>query len=575
MSTGSFIGLMFGTLSAGALTAASPPAGTHGHYRALPGEPDAKLPFQVVDFTYGPAPGAGADSVTWQLSVRGQADGDAPPLFTLRAITSRDPLADSADSLVFLRYQLAIPETGESLEYRNIHTGKALVPAWEDFVRHFIPRPAAGARRQKGVPNTCEYLGHVLTLVAVREGAPWPAWDGVKVLSLDPELLVGTGRSFRDRELKRMPPPKEGDASEYTWVQFTAEDYRVMIDAGINLYCVSPAQEPYVRSEPVFYLRSAGGNPAMRYPADLYRANYAGNVMFMDEPTCIMIGDKQVHNTLRYFTDAAALLVKRVRSRYESKGSYGGYQLEAEFHRLGVSFGDMRLRLVDYPSWETVYETAYYQLAGGLAGIVHEGRYQLGEFNTNVKASTGLDRPFTAEEMFRYHYAFLRGAARHFGKDWGMSIYGQADPKLSPLGVRLAYDMGARYVWYWTSDHGHHLPWPEQLELTKVLRKRAAEKPRPSIRGERPTLDKLIQIPYGYFLTLESPTGRKQPFDLWWVREMDPEGKNESSQRYRRLMRRALDEVVKALDAGQDFDIGVDDGRPPVGYRQVVRVGDE
>ena len=133
--------------------------------------------------------------------------------------------------------------------------------------------------------------------------------------------------------------------------------------------------------------------------------------------------------------------------------------------------------------------------------------------------------------MLRYHYAFLR-ARRRFDKDWGTSITARPIPRVSPLAVRLAYDMGARYLWYWTSDHGHHLPWPEQMELTKLIREHARAHAAASIRRPRPTLDTLILIPYGIFLTLESPTRRKQPFDLRWVREMDAEGKNDSSQRF-------------------------------------------
>jgi hypothetical protein len=426
-----------------------------------------------------------------------------------------------------------------------------------------------GTGRQKGMPNTCKYLGQVLTLQKVAENVEWPKWEKAKVLWLDPELLIGTSRSFKDKEGHRLP---QNPRQNYTYIPFTADDYRVMIEAGTNLFTSPGEHESYVRGEPVFYLRGVGGNPTFRYPADLYRSNYVGTEMFMDEPTCIMVGDKNVHNTLRYFTDAAALITTRVRSRWMSSGHHGAHDLGWQLKTLKINTGDMRLTQVDFPSWETVYETSFYQLAGGLAGIVHEGRYQLGEFDTGVKASTGLDRKHTPEEMFRYYYAFLRGAARHFGKDWGTSIYGQADPKLSPAGVKMAYDMGARYLWYWSSDHDHHLPWLEQIELTKVIRKHAAEKPRPSIRAVRPTIDKLILIPYGYFLTLESPTGRKQPFDLWWVREMDPEGKNESSQRYRRLMRAAMTEVHKAFDAGESFDISVDDGQEPTGYRKVVRV---
>lgn len=551
---------------------AAPAVHTHGYYRVLPGEPGGKPPFDVVTFTYYPGP-IGGEGVLWQLEVRAEDEADSPPLFQLRALTSGDPLADSDKPIEFVRYQLKIPETQETLEYRNVHTGKALLPAWGDFVHHFVPRPAKATRRQNGMPNTCEYLGHVLTLRHTNQKAEWPEWNDVKVLNLDHELSIGTSRNFKDRDGKRLP--QEPERQNYPYVKFTADDYRVMIDAGINSFTITANQEAHVRSQPVFYLRGASGEPPLRYPSDLYRSNYIGNVMFMDEPTIIMIGDKNVHTVLRYFTDAAALITKRVRARYMSSGSYGGYRLERELRSRGVSFGDMRLAHVDYPSWETRYETAYYQLAGGLAGIVHEGRYRLDKFDEFVKASTGLDREHTAAEMLRYHYAFLRGAGRHFGKDWGTSIYGQANPELSPLAVKLAYDMGARYIWYWTSDHDHHLPWPEQLELTRIIRGHAAKHPRPSIRSPKPTLDKAIAIPYGYFLVLESPTTRKGHGDLWWVRELDAEGKNESSQRYRRLMRNAFIEIHKAFDAGEDFDITVDDGSEITGYRKVVRVNDE
>src|SRR5690606_16146513 len=105
------------------------------------------------------------------------------------------PLADSRGSLAFRKYQLCIPKTGETLEYRNVHTGGPLLPAWDDFVRYFVPSAAKGTRRQAGLPNTCEYLGHVLTLFQTRENAEWKEWEDVKVLQLDPELLIGTGRS--------------------------------------------------------------------------------------------------------------------------------------------------------------------------------------------------------------------------------------------------------------------------------------------------------------------------------------------------------------------------------------------
>jgi hypothetical protein len=78
-----------------------------------------------------------------------------------------------------------------------------------------------------------------------------------------------------------------------------------------------------------------------------------------------------------------------------------------------------------------------------------------------------------------------------------------------------------------------------------------------------PAVEVAVAIPYGYFLSLDN---------LWWVRELDKEGKNESSQRYRHLMQRALAAVHECWTAGTGFDITVDDGKPIQGYRRVIRV---
>lgn len=542
----------------------APEPGTHAHYAVLTARVRTPPPFEAVDLVYGPRQKInGAPFLWWQLEVRAKNDLETAPLFRLRALTSADPLALSARRLRFESYVLQCGETGEALEYRDSLAGNALLPPWRRFQRYFLPRRARGSGVQRGVPESAEYLGHVLTLQWAGHGVAWEKWNEVRKLDLDRELLVGTGRSFRDKEGHRLPQKPE--RRNYTYVPFTEEDYREMIGAGINLFVIRPDQERWVRSQPVFYHRGAGGNPPLRYPGDLYRSNYLGPVMFMDEPSIIMVGDKHVHNTLRYFSDAAALIEKRVRERYRSSGNYGAFKLERELAERGVNLGDMRLEQHDYPSWETLFETAHYQLAGGLAGIVHEGRYRLKPFDEAVAHFTGEARKHTAEELLRYHFSFLRGAARAHGKHWGTAIYGQCDPQIAPRAVTLAYDMGARYIWFWTSDHDHHLPWPEQLALARVVRRHAADKPRPSIFGSPPTLNTAIVIPYGYFISLRN---------LWWVRVLDPGGKNQASREYRRLVRRVLSEAHRALEAKEDFDIVVNDGREIRGYRQVISAGD-
>jgi hypothetical protein len=553
-------------VAVGAKAADSPEQGSHAHYRVLTGKAGVAPPFAVVDLVIGPKERlpSGADGVWWQLSVRAQersGDGSVFPLFRLRALSDVEPTSAPDRAPEIARYILRTGSSGETIEYRNVHTAKALLPPWRDFTRWFVPRAAKGTGRERGLAQTAEYLGHTLTLQWAGQGVPWEVWDGVKTLALDPELLVGTSRNFRDAELHRLSQVPE--RTNYTYVPFREEEYPVMIEAGMNLFIVDDRQFAWVAGKPVFHIRSAGRNLA--YPADLYRSNYLGPVMFLDEPGIIMVGDKHIHETLRYFADAASVLRQRIRESLLSSSHSGVFELARSLVDAGVNLGGMPLEQPDFPAWETLFETAFYQLEAGLAGIVHEGRYQLAPFDEAVERFTGVARKHTAREMLEYHYAILRGAARAFGGNWGTSIYGQCDPALSREAVTLAYDMGARYLWFWTSDHDHHMPWPEQLDLARAVRDHAAAQRRPSRASLEREIDKAIVIPYGYFPSLEN---------LWWVRVLDKEGKLEASLRYRCLMKRLLQEVHASFDVGESFDITVDDGREIRGYRSRVRITD-
>lgn len=553
--------LALGVVLCCSATSYGDPPPQRARYRVLPGERGAGPGFERVTFTYGP-------DRAWQLDLYEKDVDGGEPMMQLQAVTAVDPLLDAASALNFERYRLRISATGETYDYRDAnHPDRALVPTWSDFDRWFVPRPARGTRRKQGFPHTCTYLGHVLSLRDVQESQSWTAWDNAKVLELDRELWIATGRTSKDQEERRLPNPAK---QNYHYVQWTKQDYETLIDAGMNVFGLVPGIESWLRAQPVFYRRGVKGDEPLRWPADLYRTNNIGPVMYLDEPSCRMTGEAGFYEHSFYFTDFLAGLVSRVQAEVRART----YELERQLRDGRVSLGSMHVAQPDFVTWDTRYSTAYYQFLGGVRGFVHEGRYQLDEFNSFVKATTGLDRTHTAEEMFRYVFAVMRGASRPFGADWGIAIYGQADPELNPLAVRLAYDMGARYVWYWTSDHDHHLPWPEQLELTRGIKRHAMERPRPSIHGPQPVRDKLITIPYGYIPVLESPTNRKHCWDLWWVREMDPEKQNEASQRYRRLMRRLFEEVHDALDAGEDFDITIDGAQPTTGYRQVVHVTD-
>jgi len=108
----------------------------------------------------------------------------------------------------------------------------------------------------------------------------------------------------------------------------------------------------------------------------------------------------------------------------------------------GVNLGNLALDDNDYPIWITVAETAFYQLQGGAAGVVQEGRYRAEEHQDSFWDTVGQYRrllgtqvQLSARDVLLLNYAWLRGAARAFGKSWGMSIYGQCDPAISPKAV--------------------------------------------------------------------------------------------------------------------------------------------
>jgi hypothetical protein len=518
----------------------------------LSGNVNLPAPFASVDFVRGPEEKASKKKCHWwELAVAGENE----PLFRLRVLSVRDPLGGKRGPLEIERYQLQIPSTGESLEYRDINTGRALLPGWADFERYFFPHPTL-----EGRPNTCRYLGQTLALQKVEEGGIWEAWTNVKQLDLNREMLVGTSRNFKDKEEHRLTGGRE-----YTYVPFIEADYRTMFQAGINLYTISPSQEQWVRSEPVFYLRQADGTPPVRYPADLYRANYLGSTMFVDEPAVIALYDAEVRKAAHNWTDVSCVIEQRTRSGYFSPAYYGIWHLEDGLRNAQVNFGDMRLAQTDYPVWETHIEAAYYEMRGAANGIVHEGRYKTPEFDAWVEGVTGVKRRHSAAEVLQFYYALMRGAVRPFGKFWGTAIYGQCDPAIAPLAFDQAYDMGARYFWFWTSDHAHHLPWREQLALARSLKQYARAHPRSSIYLAEKKRDAVIAIPEGYQLAFE---------DVSWIKALTDHN-GQPWQKFRSVLKRTFDAIHQCADRGEDYDITIDDGHRFEGYKRVIRIGEK
>jgi len=540
-----------------------PPAGTRLHYLAFSGRNDVPPPFASVDFIYGPGEGS-RNFRWWQLEVRAKTNLDASPLIVLRALASADPLAENQQPVKFARYQLRIPETGESYDYRDVNTGAALLPCWAGFEREFLPHPASNTARNDGAAETCKFLGQLLSLaqLPIRSQEAWSPWGNIKRLDLNREVLIGNDRDFKDREGHRLPASATND---YTYIPLTEDDYRTAIAAGMNMFPVAAEHEQWVRSKPVFYFREATGVPKLRYPADLYRANYRGPAMLIDEPAGMILDRDDRRRAGNFPSDFSTLFEMRTRTAYLSADYYGVWHLEAALRRQGVNFGDMRLTQTDYPTWDSYAEAAFYEMKAGVSGIVQEGRYNPAFFDYQILSDTGLKLHLTPVQVLKFNYAQMRGGTRPFGKFWGTSIYGQCDPAIAPLALTTAYDMGARYFWFWTSDHAHHLPWNEQMSLTRVLTEYAAKHPRPSIYLPQPKRDAVVTIPNGYFLCLR---------DFQWTAGQDLE-RREAGEKYRRVLTRALTAVKQCFDRGEDFDITIDDGHRLEGYRRIIKIDDK
>jgi hypothetical protein len=123
--------------------------------------------------------------------------------------------------------------------------------------------------------------------------------------------------------------------------------------------------------------------------------------------------------------------------------------------------------------------------------------------------------------------------------------------------------MGARYFWFWSYDHQHHLPHFMKLKLLKHLRDYRAAHPRKLVREMINAPRTAIVLPYGYV-----------PYDYMWCSPRLGIGfKNSAGARYGEVFATALATGIACARAGEDFDFTFDIGQDFKGYKRVVKVG--
>jgi hypothetical protein len=169
-------------------------------------------------------------------------------------------------------------------------------------------------------------------------------------------------------------------------------------------------------------------------------------------------------------------------------------------------------------------------------------------------------------------FAFLRGAARLSGKDWGISIYGAVD-RADAFGLLTrAWDMGATRFHFWDNYQLAAVSYSEYLTLARHLQNHAANHPQRDLEKLKQAAEVAITLPPGYDL------GHTQMGlgNLWGIAELNLERRNDSGITYREVMSSFHLEAERYQSQGIPFDALWElPGLPPRGYREVVHIRED
>ena len=388
------------------------------------------------------------------------------------------------------------------------------------------------------------------------ESPPPPRPLKPEVRVLDPHVLIATSREFRD-------VGRDADG-EWIWKDLDADDYREMIAAGFNLFRVSRSALSNVAEEAVWFHFLD-----LRWPPLPLHPGFRGSVMYADEPAI----RARTEPSFRHLGDSrtvARRIAERTAEMLESEDAYGRHRLASKLRETGAQWGAVGAERVVV--WEAVASAAWYQMEAGADAWVHETRLDAAEFAADVRRELDLDFPADADAIIDLHVALFRGAARRFERPWGVAIYGQTGPDVAERLFPLAYDAGATYFWFWTSDRNHHVPRERQLRLARELRSHQAAHPRPEGPAARTATSRIaLVLPWGY--AFDDWTLMEDPARLWSAPGL-PLSKAEDADVPRRdVLRAAMRIALNLIDGPEPWDIlflRADESAS--GYEEVYRV---
>ena len=550
------------------------PLGDPGQIATYQHENPDGLPSAVVEtftLTTGSVEEIAGVMFQWMCLRATKANGEK---FTVWLLSEGAPSDDfSVARETTSRYILQIQDD-PPLEFQNKFTGKPVLPALGAW-QYLFPKPADKTEQNDCFPKTTKYLGHTYRLTDITDSGESAEPLDTHILALRPDVLIGPPSNTRQKDETR-----RYDMSDYELIPLTAADYDEMIAAGINCVRVNEEQVKWVEHRNVFYWGIDAA--VLGYPECLYRSNYLGPAIFMDEPA-VCTRDHVLRPKLEADATFRKALTPQIAFEafqdYFHTAKYDGAPTRLckglEAHS-DVDLGNMKFLQQNIYIWETMISSAVYELSEGNtetpAAIVFEPPGRVGtmrtlpEMNMTYRCQIPIDNPKNLASIL---YGFLRGAARQTDKNWGMSIYGQVHRADAFWLQTHAYDLGARHFHYWDNYQLACVPYSEVLALSRNLSGHAESHPHRNLDKLRAAAEVVILLPPGYNLGhVEMGRG-----NLWGLGELNLERRNREGVKYRTVMHNFFTEIERAIRLGVAFDLLWDlEGLKLSDYREVVRI---
>lgn len=493
--------------------------------------------------------------------------------FSVWILSNRYPATTVGETKPSIARYLLQEENGPAVEYRHRFTSEAVLPvlgAWE----HLIPR-SLDDDSSHPVGKRMRYLGHPYSLVQKTKSEPNAVPENPIVLDLLPDVMIG-----KPHNTKPVDSARRYDDSDYEYIRLSKADYDEMIQAGMNCLRVDSEQAGWIEYRPVYYW-GVGGND-LQYPEHLYRSNYLGPVLFLDEPG-VCARDYVLRPRLREEPEFRKTITPQ--HCFEEFKKYFAEAntiknpsalMQILSGRPDIDPGDMRFLQQNLYTWETLVSTALHQLAtdrtGPPSAIVFEPPGRVGAKRTlpEMNMAYNCQIPITGpNHLIDIIYGFLRGAARATEKSWGTSIYGSVDRDDAVWYLTHAYDLGAQWFLFWDTHRLACVPHDECLALSRHLSNHVANHPHRDIERLKRSAEVAILFPAGYNLG-HVHMGRG---NLWGLGELNLERANRYGVAYRAVMGNFFTEIERCLRLGVAFDLFWDlPSFQPEGYREIVRI---